>query len=454
LRKTVPLTRPVIVDRVVGSLKRPPLSAADRVAGSATIGPVLVMTSEATTALRLDAAARVLAGGSRSLDPAQPARFDLQYFVPVRAREMLCEPVDLVVLEEWFDKHVRTELTRRGTKFAVIETAPAVASQSVDRDSKFPLRVHFARCGVTTQFIFNMPAPEPDYPAQGCLFDVVRQSGHLPQPLPCLPSLPPATTVIGVYVDKVREGLTEELLPVITRARLGANTAELFVANKGGARGKWLPYHEGICATYAAPKLLTPAQVSRFVQQALAVPTNVLDEPLIVYLHSNLKRIYSGINDRVGLAFPNVGNLGSWIVRVHAGVDTVQISGDETVHPSGPGYVGERVGLYRTHGACPAYFFVSPSKHYRRALSQRYNTRFDTTARGLRDPWHQLGVSQFNVVKRGAFSNESAIVEQTALLCKKAPTWDGEIRLPAPLHLAMQVAKDHPVIAMHRRVFA
>ncbi|MDB5961892.1 MAG: hypothetical protein JWP59_3186, partial [Massilia sp.] len=284
-----------------------------------------------------DAAAGTLAGGSRTLDPTQPARFDLQYFVPARAREMLCEPVDPGVLKEWFDTHVRAELTRRGTKFAIIETARAVASQSADRDPKFPLRIYFARCGVTTQFIFNMAAPEPDYPAQGCLFDVVRQSGHLPQPLPRLPSLPAATTVIGVYVDKIKIGSTDALLPVITRTRLGENTAELFVANKSGARGKWLPYHEGICATYAAAALLTPAQASQFVQQALAVPTNVLDEPLILCIHSNLKRIYSGINKCVGLAFPDIGNLGTWIVRVHAGPDTVQISCDETAHPSEPG---------------------------------------------------------------------------------------------------------------------
>ncbi|WP_370660155.1 RNaseH domain-containing protein [Massilia atriviolacea] len=40
------------------------------------------------------------------------------------------------------------------------------------------------------------------------------------------------------------------------------------------------------------------------------------------------------------------------------------------------------------------------------------------------------------------------------MLCTKAPSWDGEIRLPGPLHLAMQVAKDHPAIAMQRRAYA
>lgn len=452
LRKTVPSARPVVVDRAVKSLKRPPLSEVDRVAGSATVGPVLVVTSEATTALRLDAAARTLAAGSRSLNPSQPARFDIEYFVPPQAKEMLCEPVDLLILDEWFEKHVRTELALRGTKLAVVETALGVASQNVEQDSKFPLRVHFARCGVTTQFIFNMPASEPDYAALGCLFDVVRQSGHLPQPLPQLPSLPPGTTVIGFYLDHIRAGLTEAFFPVVTRTVLGTNTPELFVVDREGARGKWVPYHAGLCTIYARPTLWTPVRAREYIQHALTVPTDVLDTPLIVYLHNNLHHLYGEIDERTRL--PKVGNQGAWIVGVRAGAGTPQISGDETAHPSEPGYIGDRVGLYTTGGASPSYFFVSPSKHYSRTRSQRRHTRFDTSAWGLRDRWHQLGVSQFNVVKPGNFGTEAAIAEQTALLCKKAPTWDGEIRLPAPLHLAMQVAKDHPTIAKHRRAFA
>ncbi|WP_229427310.1 RNAseH domain-containing protein, partial [Massilia atriviolacea] len=73
------------------------------------------------------------------------------------------------------------------------------------------------------------------------------------------------------------------------------NTPKIFAIGNSAVRGTWVPYHSGICATYAQPDLLTPVKTSEFIQRALAHPTDVLDGPLIVYLHSNLKRIYSGI---------------------------------------------------------------------------------------------------------------------------------------------------------------
>ncbi|ANB70702.1 hypothetical protein A6033_05215 [Aeromonas veronii] len=98
------------------------------------------------------------------------------------------------------------------------------------------------------------------------------------------------------------------------------------------------------------------------------------------------------------------------------------------------------------------YYFVSPSNQYGRVISQRKNTRFDVLDRSLRDPWQQLGVTEIAVISSANFASELDIAHQTALLCRNAPLWEGNLRLPSPMHMAKQVSEDHPLIEINRRI--
>lgn len=64
---------------------------------------------------------------------------------------------------------------------------------------------------------------------------------------------------------------------------------------------------------------------------------------------------------------------------------------------------------------------------------------------------HWIGVTEITVIEPGAFAPATVIAEQVALLCRNAPLWDGQLKLPSPMHLGDQVAGDHPIMEMHRK---
>lgn len=69
----------------------------------------------------------------------------------------------------------------------------------------------------------------------------------------------------------------------------------------------------------------------------------------------------------------------------------------------------------------------------------------------LADPWQQLGVTEIAVIEPASFASSTAIAEQVALLCRNAPLWDGQLKLPSPMHLGAQIANDHPIMEMRRK---
>ncbi|TNI32143.1 hypothetical protein CF128_21775 [Aeromonas veronii] len=174
--------------------------------------------------------------------------------------------------------------------------------------------------------------------------------------------------------------------------------------------------------------------------------------PLLVYLHSGLRAVYDGLKDSGGNNLPEIANNSAWLVRIRADDDTAQMSGDNIKHPLEAAFIGTKIGLYRVEDRSDLYYFVSPSNQYGRVISQRKNTRFDVLDRSLRDPWQQLGVTEIAVISSANFASELDIAHQTALLCRNAPLWDGNLRLPSPMHMAKQVSEDHPLIEINRRI--
>lgn len=449
LRRQLPSVEPMIVERAIAALRTPKTEDAGHIVG-ATVGPILVVSATGRTAVRVDAAKRALAEDEKIFVTAPPPQIDLHYLTPSDAHQMLCEPIASSDLARWFAANVVPEIQRVKPTLALVETSSEVASGPAERDPKFPLRRLFAEQGIGSQFILAAEPDATDYAAQACLFDLIRQSGTLPNPAPRIPSLPTGTTVIAVYLDRIKTK-GPDLLPVITRLQLGSQTPELFWHDPTTGAHTWLGYREGIAKLYASPRLLSVDEMKLTVTRALATPTEVADEALIVYLHSHLRNFYGGLKDSGGTELPKIGNNTTWVVRIRSDQDTAQMSGDQSVQPDGPAYIKTKIGLYRASGRQGLYYFVSPSKQYGKVRSQRENTRFDITGRDLKDPWQQLGVTEMAIIRAGTFASELDIAHQTALLCRRAPTWDGHIRLPSPMHLAMQVAGDHPAIEIHRR---
>ncbi|KGI92834.1 hypothetical protein MD26_13425 [Pseudomonas sp. H2] len=109
------------------------------------------------------------------------------------------------------------------------------------------------------------------------------------------------------------------------------------------------------------------------------------------------------------------------------------------------------MGVFQSLRSPAVYYFVSPSKIYSKAGGQRKNTRYQVDDFLLADPWQQLGVTEITVIEPASFASSTAIAEQVALLCRNAPLWDGQLKLPSPMHLGAQIANDHPIMEMRRK---
>lgn len=452
LARTIKGSEAVLADRVVGSLRKSTTSGADVSVGSA---PVLALTAHARTVIRLNTAHRLMSDPQNtSFKGGRLPHIKLSHLSPAEAQPMLCGASSGTGLADWFEREVAPELRRTEARTAIVETSMEAAKGRADLDPKFQLRRLFAAQNVTTQFIFDTEPGETDYSANATLAEVVRQSGALPAPMLRLRTLPPETTAVSIYLDSIKTKGAAAYLPVITRITIEAGGPEVFCFDEQATGPRWVDYRTGIARIHASPKLFTGDEVKTLVARALLAPTSSATTPLIVYVHSGLRALYSGLLDKGGEVLPVIANDGAWLVRIRADETTAQVSGDQVKHPAEAGYIGPRIGLYKPRRGASLYYFVSPSNQYGRVISQRHNTRFDVVNRALRDPWQQLGVTEIALLRPGNFGTEDEIAHQTALLCRNAPMWEGNLRLPAPMHMARQIAHDHPLIEINRRLYA
>ena len=464
LRRTVPGTEPVVADRAIGFLRTATWTGADVSVGSASASqaagadvsegslPVLVVTAHAQTAVRLDRANRLLSGPNQRLTGMRVPGLALHHVCPELAEKMLCGPIAVRQLESWFHDELDKVIRSTGARHAMVETSVDAAQGRAEADPKFPLRRLFAKAGVATQFIFPAEPEETDFAANACVLEVIRQTGVLRSPIR-VRALPDETVALSIYVERIRIKGPAVFLPVVTRIRLQDGRPEMF-CDLPEAKDSWCDYQTGIAMTHAHCELMTAAEVKHFVARALIAPTDIADIPLIVYCHSGLRAVFDGFRDSGGCDLPSVGTNNAWLVRIRADEDVAQMSGDNVRDSASPGYIGARIGLYKADHGRDLYYFVSPSSQYSRVISQRSNTRFDIVGRALRDPWRQLGVTEIAIIHRGGFATADEIAHQTALFCRNSPVWEGNLRLPAPMHLARQVANDHPAIGIARRIYA
>lgn len=59
------------------------------------------------------------------------------------------------------------------------------------------------------------------------------------------------------------------------------------------------------------------------------------------------------------------------------------------------------------------------------------------------DNWQALNMTEFRCCAPGRLRPDD-LYEPAALLCRQAPTWDGTLDWPSPVHLAKVLVADHP----------
>lgn len=263
LTRTVKGAEVVLADRVVGSLRKSTSSGADVSVGSA---PVLALTAHAHTAVRLNTARRLMSEAQYTAFKGGRLPFlELTHLSPAEAQPMLCGASSGTALADWFQREVVPDLRRTGTGTAIVETSMNVAKGRADLDPKFQLRRLFAEQGVTTQFIFDTEPGETDYSANASLVEVIRQSGALPAPVLRVRTLPPETTAVSIYLDRIKTKGPAAFLPVITRMMIEAGKPEVFWFDSPEAATRWIDYRTGIACVHASPKLLTGDEVKALV---------------------------------------------------------------------------------------------------------------------------------------------------------------------------------------------
>ncbi|MBV5519346.1 DUF3893 domain-containing protein [Pseudomonas aeruginosa] len=465
LLDNLPGTSPLLARKAVGSLREEKAQAT----GEVVTLPVMVLAAHSEVMLRLHAASGTLGEDSQFFKEVMPPLVTLTRLDVPDAGRMLAGQHDLLVLRAWLSNHVLPAASQAhcgGPKVMIVETCASAAKLEGAQDPKHLIRQVLAEHGIATQFIMHIDPDEQlkkkrkgkeddrDFKATNTIIEAIRLSGYLPAPIPKSKASPEKTTVVFVLLDRIQEKGPAVLLPVITRAVLGEPNTEIFWFESGpDSGGKWFSYNEGVSAIHAFATLLTSDQLTRLVTQALLVPTKVADAPLIACLDSGLRTFYKGLQDSPGEGLHPVPE-GAAIVRIRADLDVAQMSGNQSLSPDTPHYIGTKVGIFQSNESLDVYYFVAPSKQYGSVRSQRNNTRYEISEKDLRDPWQQLGVTEITIIRAGSFAHPTATAEQVALLCRNAPLWAGYLRLPGPMHLGKQVAADHPILERLRKTEA
>ncbi|MNM47685.1 hypothetical protein D3C81_586570 [compost metagenome] len=466
LLRSVEGTQSLLARKVVSSLGK---SKAVAVSEKTNI-PVGVLVAHSETLLRVKKASETLAQAMPFFKKIAPPEITLTRLNVDDARRMLHGEASIQELDTWIKQAVVPEVGKLNTSVLIVETSVEAAGKDADRDPKHYLRRVLAEHDIVTQFIMHevpkpakAPAAAPvkdaskprkpprDFKALNTVTEAIRLSGFFPASFIKAKSIPVGTTVLSVWLDRITGAGNMIYLPAITRTVAGSQKCEVYWFVKGDPRrGQWYEYTEGVAAIHATPSLINPEAISNLISWAMLVATDEVDTPLIVCLDGDLRTFYKGLKDSPDTGLPCVPH-GTAVVRIRVTDDIAQMSGNHSEHPNEPKFVGQKIGVFQSLRSPSVYYFVSPSKIYSKAIGQRHNTRYQVDDEMLQSPWQQLGVTEITILDAGAFANQTALAEQVALLCRNAPMWDGQLKLPSPMHLGAVITGDHPIMEMRRQ---
>jgi hypothetical protein len=459
LLKTVGGASPLLARKAVSSLAK---TKAVPETPSVTVHAV-VIAAHAEVMLRLITAAETLGHAMPFFKKVAPPNILLTRLDLADASRMLEGNAALHELKQWLLDSVLPLIRVQQASVAIVETSVEAAGKEGDQDPKHFIRRVLAEHGVVTQFIMHDPSiktlqAEPtrkretrDFRALNVVTEALRLAGYFPSAFKKAAAIPLDTTLLSVWLERINDYGKSICLPVITRTVLGSQQAQIFwFETEESKNGKWYEFSQGVAAIHSRHSLIDPDAVKHLITQSLLVPTEKPNTPLIVCLDGNLRGFYGALKDSPGQGMPPIPSEAA-VVRIRVGEDVAHMSGDHTAYPDRPEFIGTRIGVFQSLRSARVYYFVCPSKIFDTTASLRKSTRYDVPDAGMQDPWQQLGVTEITVIEPGNFAAPTKIAEQVALLCRNAPMWDGQLRLPSPMHLGAQIAKDHPLMEMRRK---
>lgn len=348
---------------------------------------------------------------------------------------------------------------------AIIETGDPEELRWSESDPKHLIRRTLASKGIVTQFLAVQTDeqdirdgdtdPETDYRAESAVWDLLRSAGVFPRPFPSASGIPPGTWLVGVhavqrrndkragYKRKYGEGFVVSVVATVA----GAHMAIGYDPTSG-----WKPLHQFNASFLAAPQDHDEARCKTLIEAA--VSQLLVREPhskLVVFLGARgCRRFWTGLQDTKGDELPRfIAEDRVAIIRVRSDSEEVPRMAGVGSWPedkdSGPSKPHTTNALYRLKDPqwSGAMFYISTSSTMNRPGPHRDCTRFSCSPVALRRNWHAHTMTEFWSPYPGPF-REDALYELSSLLCRQAPTWDGTLDRPSPIHLAEAVVLDHP----------
>jgi len=344
---------------------------------------------------------------------------------------------------------------------AFVETRLVEESKSSNEfDPKFILRRLFAEHGIATQFLTEASAPDAgdeDHPARAAALDLLRSSGMFPSPFPAPNGNVDGTIwLVGVYVVRLSDRRARQFANGRTNG--GERFVTSIVAAEAGGRkalgfseAGWVPLAQATTKCFIGEPLKSYAEVPTCIETA--VQQLLVRDPgckVIAFMeHAGCSRFWNGLTDK------GEGQLPAFTRGNRVAVVRTRVNPQHVPRPAGtgpwvnPALPAARAGVMdalvtlKTAGWDGAQFYVSTPRLMGAMGAHRQHTRFTAEPRSLRNDWHALNMTEFSCRHQGSFT-PAELYELSALLCRQAPTWDGTLNWPSPLHLARAIVADHP----------
>ena len=409
----------------------------------------------------------LLGGGEGGLtgDDESPMVFgnlQIVFRSPPGALGRLRGEVDRVGLEAWLRQVIGpTSSSPALVRAVLVETGDPKQLRGSEQDPKHVIRRILAQAGIVSQFLVGRPSDgtdqrgrsTEDYASQRALWDLLRSAGVFPKPFPNAASLDATPWLVGTHVVQRRSDMKSGF-----RRQRGEGFVVSLVATKAGSRtalgfdpqAGWLPLGSATARFLAASHNRSQIDTANLIDTALAqLLVQHPDDCAVLFVDAcACRRLWNGLQDTGGTELPRSAMRDRVaIVRVRSAPHEVPRPAAKEAWPEAhePGKPGLTNALYRLEAGPNdgAVFFVSTSRTLESRGEHRNHTRFSASGEGLTCNWHAMTATEFWVPSAGPFTRES-LVELAALLCLHAPTWDGTLDQPSPLHLAQALVLDHP----------
>lgn len=335
-------------------------------------------------------------------------------------------------------------------------------------DPKPQLRRLLARRGVVSQFLVGSDSDgqRKDYAALGAVADLCQSGGLLDDRyddlVARLGGWPAGAWLIGVHWRKLRKPRTGSAF-AIAALELGQHPrAHGWLPGTG-----WSPLPDAMAA-FQADRIegsgrrrgLDHPELVDVVHAAIAQIPRPAGTPVILFAGPGQRRVWPALTNRHYRQGPIPSDSADGGRFDDVSVVRVTVDQGELVNPaaradpdvdSREARTGLTTRLHVLDGDHEAdtWYLVHKSRHASRkgapeARHDRHSLMIEDTYRQQRQNWHALTVTELAVIRAAAGGNAALLARLGAELCQRAPSWDGRLTRPTPLHFAHRMLNDHP----------